>query len=201
MMDKWTTRNGKMIINIVVNFSIGSVFLGSVGNESTDSTKMYKLFESSIERIGPENVLQIITDNASEHVKAGNMMMGAYPHICWTLCIAHCINLIFGDMFKVKPYASVFKKSIRIHFYISQRPLFLNLMRKFTKERNLVKPAKTRFAMAFLTLRETLGKEVVNLIISIHFWNDVVRALTIYIPLTKVLRLVDGEKKLPMGYI
>ncbi|XP_015076442.1 uncharacterized protein LOC107020548 isoform X2 [Solanum pennellii] len=120
----------------------------------------------------------------------------------------------------------VFKKAIRIHSYISQRPLLLNLMRKFTKERNLVKPAKTRFATAFLTLRamyiqrknlktlvlstewnsskfakETSGKEVANLLISIHFWNDVVRALTVCSPLTKVLRLVDGEKKPPMGYI
>jgi len=89
-----------------------------------------------------------------------------------------------------------------------------------------VKPAKTRFATAFLTLRamyiqrknlrtlvlstewtsskfakETLGKEVANLIISAHFWDDVVRALTVCGPLTKVLRLVDGEKKPPMGYI
>ena len=108
MMDKWTARNGKMIINILVNSPIGSVFLGSVdaSNESTDSTKMYKLFESTIERIGPENVVQIVTDNASENVTAGSMMMGAYPHIYWTPCAAHCINLIFGDIFKVKPYAS-----------------------------------------------------------------------------------------------
>lgn len=49
--------------------------------------------------------------------------------------------------------------------------------------------------------KDTLGREVVNLIISVHFWNDVVRALTVCSPLTKVLRLVDGEKKPPMGYI
>ncbi|XP_049414676.1 uncharacterized protein LOC125877422 [Solanum stenotomum] len=217
-----------MIINILVNSPIGSVFLGSIdaSNESTDSTKMYKLFESTIERIEPNNVVQIVTDNASENVKAGSMMMGAYPHIYWTPCAAHCINLMFGDIFKVKSYASVFKKAIKIHSYISQRPLLLNLMRKFTKKRNLVKPAKTRFATAFLTLRamhiqrknlrtlvlstewtsskfakETLGKEVVNLIISAHFWDDVVRALTVCGPLIKVFRLVDGEKKPPMGYI
>ncbi|XP_049386035.1 uncharacterized protein LOC125850206 [Solanum stenotomum] len=155
MKDKWTARNGKMIINILVNSPIGSVFLGSVdaSNESTDSTKMYKLFESTIERIGPENVVQIVTDNASENVKAGSMMMGAYPHIYWTPCAAHCINLMFGDIFKVKPYASVFKKAIRIHSYISQRTFLLILMRKFTNKRNLVKPAKTKFATAFLILR------------------------------------------------
>ena len=85
MMDKWTARNGKMIINILVNSPIGSVFLGSVeaSNESTDSTKMYKLFERTIKKIGPE---QIVTDNASENAKAGSMMMRAYPHILDSMC-------------------------------------------------------------------------------------------------------------------
>ena len=46
MMHKWTARNGKMIINILVNSPIGSVFLGSVdaSTESTDSTKMHNFF-------------------------------------------------------------------------------------------------------------------------------------------------------------
>ncbi|KAH0640026.1 hypothetical protein KY285_036612 [Solanum tuberosum] len=60
---------------------------------------------TAIYRIELENIVQIVTDNASENVKAGSMMMGAYPHIYWTPCAAHCINLMFGDIFKVKPYA------------------------------------------------------------------------------------------------
>ncbi|KAF3674774.1 hypothetical protein FXO38_05057, partial [Capsicum annuum] len=76
MMDKWTTRNVRMIINILVNCSIGSIFLGSVdaSNESTTGTKMYNLFEKTIEDIGPENIVQVVTDNASENVKAGELM-------------------------------------------------------------------------------------------------------------------------------
>ena len=40
MMHKLTARNGKMIINILVNSPMGSVFLGYVdaSNESTNST-------------------------------------------------------------------------------------------------------------------------------------------------------------------
>lgn len=108
MMDKWTARNGKMIINILVNCPMGSVFLGSVdaSNESTNATKMYNLFEKTIEQIGPQHVVQIVTDNASENVKAGDMIMAVYPHIYWTPCAAHCINLIFGDLFKINPYGS-----------------------------------------------------------------------------------------------
>lgn len=108
MMDKWTAKNGKMIINILVNSPIVSVFLNSVdaSNESTDSTKMFNLFESTIKRIGLENIVQVVTDNASENVKVGSMMMGVYEHIYWIPCVAHCINLMFGDIFKINPYAS-----------------------------------------------------------------------------------------------
>ncbi|XP_055836281.1 uncharacterized protein LOC129904724 isoform X2 [Solanum dulcamara] len=113
-----------------------------------------------------------------------------------------------------------------IHSYISQRTLLLNMMRRYTKQRNLVKPAKTRFATAFLTLhsfytqkknlrtlfmstewnesvyaKETLGKDVARHIISPYFWNDIVQALRVGGPLVNVLRMVDGEKKPPMGYI
>ncbi|XP_049410469.1 uncharacterized protein LOC125873623 [Solanum stenotomum] len=113
-MDKWTAQNGKMIINILVNSPIRSVFLGSVdaSNESIDFTKMYNLFERTIERIGSENVVKIVTDNASENAKAGSMMMDAYPYIYWTPCVAHCINLVFGDIFKINPYASVVRALI-----------------------------------------------------------------------------------------
>ncbi|OIT19030.1 hypothetical protein A4A49_42701 [Nicotiana attenuata] len=99
-------------------------------------------------------------------------------------------------------------------------------MRKFTNERNLVRPAKTRFATAFLTshsfylqkknlrklvlsnewkdnkyAKEIVGKETVKVLISPSFWNDVVRALKVGGPLIRVLRTVDGERKPPMGYL
>ncbi|OIT30989.1 hypothetical protein A4A49_59060, partial [Nicotiana attenuata] len=228
MMDKWTAQNGKMIINVLVNSPRGSVFLEShnVSNSSTDGSKMYSLFRNTIDKIGKENVVQIVTDNASENVSAGKMMEAIYPNIYWTPCATHCINLMFGDIFKENPYASVFSKAVKAYAYISQRPLLLNLMRKFTKERNLVRPAKTRFATAFLTLRsfylqkgnlrklvlssdwkdnkyakEVAGKEIAKVLIAPSFWNDVVRALKVGGPLIRVLRMVDGEKKPPMGYI
>nr|XP_016436121.1 PREDICTED: uncharacterized protein LOC107762290 [Nicotiana tabacum] len=227
MMDKWTARNGKMIINILVNSPKGNMFLESVdaSDSSTDSTKMYSLFKSTIDSIGAENVVQVVTDNASENVKAGDLMSAGYPHIYWTSCAAHSINLIFGDIFKERSFSTVFNQAIRVHSYIVQRPLLLNMMKRFIKQRSLVKLAKTRFATAFLTLhmmyehksdlkklfvsdeytssayvREARGRESVDIILSPSFWNNVVHALKIGVPLVKVLRLVDGEQRSPMGY-
>ncbi|XP_070031283.1 uncharacterized protein [Nicotiana tomentosiformis] len=228
MMDKWTARTGKMIINVLVNSPKGSLFLESIdaSDSSTDHIKMFTLFQNTIEKIGPSKVVQVVTDNASENVKAGGMVEGAYKNVYWTPCAAHCINLILGDIFKEKPFSTVFGQGVRVHSYISQRPLLLNMMRRFTGQKNLVKPGKTRFATAFLTLhsihlqksnlrklftseewskskfaKESAGKDVARIILSYSFWNNVLHALKIGGPLVKVLRLVDGEQKPPMGYL
>ncbi|XP_016471754.2 uncharacterized protein LOC107793826 [Nicotiana tabacum] len=99
-------------------------------------------------------------------------------------------------------------------------------MRRFTEQKNLVKPGKTRFATTFLTLhsihlqkfnlrklftseewskskfaKESAGKDVARIILSYSFWNNVLHALKIGGPLVKVLCLVDGEQKPPMGYL
>nr|XP_009588168.1 uncharacterized protein LOC104085753 [Nicotiana tomentosiformis] len=175
MMDKWTARNAKMIINVLVNSPKGSVFLESydASNSSMDGSKMYSLFRKTIDKIGKKNVVQVVTDNASENVSAGKMMEAMYPHIYWTPCAAHYINLMFGDIFKENSYASVFTKTVKIYSYISQRPLLLNLMRKFINKRNLVRPVKTRFATAFLTLHSFYlqKKNLRNLVLS-NGWKD-----------------------------
>jgi len=108
MMDKWTAKNGKMVINVLVNSPRGSVFLESydASDSSTNSNKMFNLFEKTILKVGPENVVQVVTDNASENKKAGDMLKGVFPNIYWTPCAAHCINLMFGDIFKLAPYST-----------------------------------------------------------------------------------------------
>ena len=57
-----------MVINVLVNSPSGSVFLESydASNSSTDSNKMFNLFEKTIMKVGQENVVQVVTDNASE---------------------------------------------------------------------------------------------------------------------------------------
>ncbi|XP_070006063.1 uncharacterized protein [Nicotiana sylvestris] len=112
MMDKWTARNGKIIINILVNSPKRSLFLESVdaSDSSTDLTKMYSLFKSTIDSIGAENIVQVVMDNANESVKAGGLMSVGYPHIYWTPRATHSINLIFGDIFKERPFSTVFNQ-------------------------------------------------------------------------------------------
>ena len=88
----------------------------------------------------------------------------------------------------------------------------------------MLRPAKTRFATAFITLsrineqrnnlrkmftisdlidskwaNEQKGKNVANIIFMSSFWNTVVFCLKVSSPLVRVFRLVDGEKRPLMG--
>ncbi|RVW59019.1 hypothetical protein CK203_107797 [Vitis vinifera] len=72
----------------------------------------------------------------------------------------------------------------------------LNMMRRFTGQRELLRPAKTLFATAFITLSR-LHEQKNNL--RKMFTSSIGQIVSG--PLVRVLRLVDGEKKAPMGYI
>ncbi|XP_034680184.1 uncharacterized protein LOC117910228 [Vitis riparia] len=49
--------------------------------------------------------------------------------------------------------------------------------------------------------KEQKGKTIANTVLMPSFWNTIVFCLKVSGPLVRVLRLVDGEKKTPMGYI
>lgn len=71
MMNKWTARTEKMIINVMVNSPKGSVFLESIdaSNSSTDSIKMFSLFQDTKEKTGAKNVTQVVINNSRENVE------------------------------------------------------------------------------------------------------------------------------------
>ncbi|RVW36368.1 hypothetical protein CK203_083841 [Vitis vinifera] len=96
----------------------------------------------------------------------------------------------------------------------------LNMMRRFTGQRELLRPAKTRFATAFITLsrlheqknnlrkmftssdwsdskwaKEQKGKTIANIVLMPSFWNTIVFCLKVSGPLVRVLRLVDEKYK------
>ena len=148
------------------------------------------------------------------------------PHLYWTPCAAHCIDLMLEDIFKLPRLKSVFERAIAMNGFIYARVELLNMMRRFTGQRNMVRHAKTRFATAFLTLariyeqknnlrkmfvyeewtsskwaKEQVGKNAARYVMMPSFWSNIVYALKVAGPLVKVLRLVDNEKKPPMGYI
>ncbi|CAM8892599.1 unnamed protein product [Rhodiola kirilowii] len=216
----------KDIVNFLVNSPKGSMFIRSmdVSEIVKDATLLFQLLDNMVEEIGEENVIQIVTDNASNYVKAGKLLMAKRASLYWTPCAAHCIDLMLEDIGKLPTITNALKKCMFMNGYIYSHIPLVNMMRRFTNQRNLPRPAITRFATSFITLsqfykqknnlrkmvtseewndskwsKEVGGKKVATFILQETFWKDVHNALKLGSPLIEVLRRVDGERKPPIG--
>lgn len=66
-------------------------------------------------------------------LKQGDMLNGSVPaHILDSVCIS-LHNFDLWGHFHGRPFIGVLTKAVRVHPYIIQRPLLLNLLRRFTK--------------------------------------------------------------------
>ena len=51
-----------------------------------------------IKKIGPEKVVQVITDNDYVMKAVGSLIEAEYPHIFWTPCVVHTLNLALKNI-------------------------------------------------------------------------------------------------------
>ncbi|XP_057811633.1 uncharacterized protein LOC131025863 [Salvia miltiorrhiza] len=146
----------KNIVNFLVNSPKGSVFIKSVEvfEVVKDSTTLFLMLDSIVEEVGEMNVVQVVMDNASNYVKAGKLLMAKRPHLYWTPCAAHCVDLMLEDIGKLPKIKNALKKAIFMNGYIYNHVGVVNIMRRFTNQRNLHRPAVTRFATSFITLAQ-----------------------------------------------
>lgn len=228
MFNGWQDKSHRSLINFLVNCSKGSMFIESIDVSSymNKEEKMFQLLDSMVEKIGVDNVVQVITNNDSSNEMAGRLLEEKRTHLYWSPCAAHCLDLILEDIAKLPTIKRTIKRAIELTGYIYNFTSLINMMRHFTGQRNLLRPATTRFATSFLTLsnihkqkenlrkmftsedwthsnwaKEPTGKRVAQTVLMSSFWNAIVYSLKVSGPLVRVLRLVDGEKKPAMGYI
>ena len=55
------------------------------------------VLEHFIEMIGPSNVVQLYTDNASVNLAVVTLVQQKYPHIFFQGCIVHALNLLLKN--------------------------------------------------------------------------------------------------------
>ena len=67
MSDGWKDRSHRSLINFLVNCSKGSMFMKT-------GERMFQLLDRMVENIGEDKVVQVITDNDSSYVMAGEKL-------------------------------------------------------------------------------------------------------------------------------
>ncbi|XP_050248772.1 uncharacterized protein LOC126696025 [Quercus robur] len=228
MSDGWTSRTNRTLINFLVNCPSGTMFVKSIDASSfmKIGEKTFELLDAFVEQIREANVVQVVSYNGSNYVLAGKLLEAKRPNLYWTPCAAHCIVLILEDIGKIPRITKTLERAIQLTGYIYNHGGVLNMMREYTKQRELVRAGKTRFCTSYLTIKsiykqkhnlramftseewvrsrwtkEANAKRVVEKILMPSFWNTIVYILKVMGPLVQVLRLVDNERKPAMCYI
>ncbi len=158
MSDGWTDGKGRTHLNFLVHCPRGTMFLKSVDASAhiKDKTLLCDLLNEFIQEIGAQHVVQFITDNAANYVAAGRMLMSKYPTIFWTPCATHCLDLLLEDLGKIDWIRDAIDSAKSITKFIYNHSSVLSLMRRFTGNKELIRPATTHFAMRFISLQSLL---------------------------------------------
>ncbi|KAL5178843.1 hypothetical protein HKD37_01G000279 [Glycine soja] len=220
----WTDKKKRPICNF-----FGTIFLYSLDTSdmSKITDKVFKMLDGVVTFVGEENVVQVITDNATNFKVVRELLMHTWLNLYLTPCVVHCIGLILEDLEKhLKIHEVTIKKGRKITTYIYGRTIFINMLKKYTNGRDLVRPGMTKFEIAYLTLaclhemktslmrlfnfkewkKSKFGTsqeegKVENSVLDSRFWKNVSICLKVVAPLMVVLRLVDSDQQPAMGFI
>jgi hypothetical protein len=167
----------------------------------------------------------VVTDNASNNMGAKKLLYVKRSQIFWTSCGSHTINLMLQGIGSLSRFKKVLEQAKNFTIFVYGHTRTLDCMRHFTDGREIIRPGVTRFASAFLpltsilekkdqlrkmvvdsqwdTLRDVKSKkekDATSTMMNPTFWKYVKMCLSVFEPLVKVLRLVDGEVKPTMDF-
>ena len=173
--------------------------------------------KKGIELVGKDNVIQVIMDNAAANKKAAELLQGEFPHIFFTNCSAHCIDLMMEAIGQEKWMKSLIEKAVEVVKFIKNHQ-FTQAVFRGESSLDLLKPGATRFGTNFIMVERLLhvkghvrrmlvseaweswkgsqsvkAMEVKEYVLSDDFWAECEKVLAAFRPLQKVLKQVDSD--------
>jgi len=183
---------------------------------------IFDLVDRCIEDIGEENVVQVVTDNASVNVAAASLLAAKRPKIFWNGCAAHCLDLMLEDIGRLEPVQETIASARQVTAFLYAHTRVLDLMRKYLGK-DLVRSGVTGFATAYLNLKSlqdnkkelerlfrdndlnemgylksAKGKKVEKVVKSV--WKNIDSAVNFFEPLANVVRRMDSDVP-AMGFL
>ncbi|KAG8499011.1 hypothetical protein CXB51_005399 [Gossypium anomalum] len=195
---------------------------------SRDAKFYYSLLDSVVEEIGENHIVQIVTDNEAAMKAAGKKLILKRKHLYWTSCAAHYLDLCLEDIGKKPSVAKVLDEAKKVTCFIYNHIWTVDLMKKYTQRKQILRPALTQFATHFIQLEEITRQkqglremfnskefkeskwgqqksgpayEAKKIVLGKDFLKKANDLIKVYEPLVKVLRLVDSDEKPTMGFI
>ncbi|CAL5328732.1 unnamed protein product [Camellia sinensis] len=159
VFDGWSNLKNQTLINIMAVSGGKAIFISGhdVSSKEKNATNIADLLIKAIEFVGPSNVVQVVTNNATNCKAAGAIIQRKYSHIFWSGCLAHTLNLLMKDIAKCEDPALLFvdesyKRGKEVVKYIKNHSSCQYLFKTFSGL-DLLKAKKTRFGHHFIVLQ------------------------------------------------
>ncbi|KAK1299205.1 hypothetical protein QJS10_CPB14g01624 [Acorus calamus] len=227
MVDECVAESGRTMVNVLVYCAEGTLFLKSANSSHVVAADaLCELLKQAVEEVGAQNVVQVITNGADAYVEAGRRIAEDYPTVFWTTCAFRCVNSMLEDMLKLDSIGTIVEHAKTVTGFVYGRPRILNLTRRYTAGKDLVRPSVSRAATCFTTLkrmvglRENLEAMVVsrewmdcpcskspagvaffNTVSSVAFWSSCATVAHLSNPLVRVLKAAESLETPAMGHI
>lgn len=166
--DGWSDSQRRPLINFMAVSESGPMFLKAVdcSGQIKDKFFIFNLLKEVIKEVGgPQNVVQVITDNAKNCSSAGTLIEGLYPNIVWTPCVVHTLNLALQNICAAKNIennqetfalcswiSDISADASMIKNFIMNHGMRLAIFNKFVPLK-LLSVAATRFASILVMLK------------------------------------------------
>jgi hypothetical protein len=97
--DGWSSVNNHPLLNMMCVSPAGDEFLGAIDTSSHIKDVVYiaDVIKRYLIEVGPENIVEVCTDNASMMRKAMSIVQQRWPHLYFQGCMAHALNLLLQD--------------------------------------------------------------------------------------------------------
>ncbi|GER51284.1 hAT transposon superfamily protein [Striga asiatica] len=220
LLDGWTDKTGRELVNVLVESPKGTVYLRSsdISHCIDNTDAMLTFLDNILEEVGPANVVQIMTYSISSFMKeVGRKLMERHRSIFWTVDSSCCIKLMLEKMKSMSPVKETLDRMRIVVNFINGNPNARKLLGKFIEQsspswmepfttlENLcskVEKVKSIFLSPDSDFSSTeSGKRVASLIGDRSFWSGVKTTLRAAMPLVKVVEWMDKNRKDQIGYI
>ncbi|KAH1232682.1 hypothetical protein GmHk_09G025276 [Glycine max] len=182
VVDGWTDAQRRPLISFMAISEEGPMFFKAIdgSKEYKDKHYMFDLLKDVIKEVGPQNVVQVITDNVHVCKAVGLLIEAEFPHIFWTPCVVHTLNLGVKNICAAKNVdgnenvfnecgwiAEVIGDASFIKVFIMTHSMRLAIFNEFSSLK-LLSIAETHFASMIVMLKrlKLLKRCLQNMVIS-----------------------------------
>ncbi|XP_050065658.1 uncharacterized protein LOC126554641 [Aphis gossypii] len=215
--DGWSNLRQEGIINFVIT-TPEPFFVDFIDTDGKRHTAEYLASQiiTVINKYNPKKFVAFISDNASNIVKAAEIVQNKFEHMLMLTCVCHTLNLLVKDIFKCDQLQTFDTKVVSIIKTIKYSQRLSHKIRKISKEKNInvfvQLPVKTRWQSHLICYKNLfklkqvlklvaidedvaiLFKDHIYTILLESFWKNVDSMIQLIEPIVNAITLLEGDK-------